>query len=385
MSEPRRAENRAPERTAGRVSFPLTDEQRAQWRPLKRHGWKNNSMVQLTLVRFREFIREPEAVFWTFVFPILLAAGLGIAFRQRGPDKLPIAVIGSAPGSAAVIESLRKDSTLVVESYDDSSGARALRTGKIALLVVPTGARDSIRYVYDRARSEAVNARVIVDRAVQVGAGRVDPVRAADTYVTEKGSRYIDFLIPGLLGMNLMGSSIWGLGFAIVTARSKKLLKRLMATPMSRVQYLLSFLCSRLVFLILEIITLLGFGHFAFGVPLRGSLGTLLLVCLLGALSFGGLGLLSASRARTTEAVSGIMNFIMLPMWIFSGVFFSAANFPRVVQPFIKLLPLTALNDALRANMLEGATLTGITPQIIVIVAWGIVTFVAALKLFRWR
>jgi ABC-type multidrug transport system permease subunit len=385
MSEPRRAENRAPERTAGRVSFPLTDEQRAQWRPLKRHGWKNNSMVQLTLVRFREFIREPEAVFWTFVFPILLAAGLGIAFRQRGPDKLPIAVIGSAPGSAAVIESLRKDSTLVVESYDDSSGARALRTGKIALLVVPTGARDSIRYVYDRARSEAVNARVIVDRAVQVGAGRVDPVRAADTSVTEKGSRYIDFLIPGLLGMNLMGSSIWGLGFAIVTARSKKLLKRLMATPMSRVQYLLSFLCSRLVFLILEIITLLGFGHFAFGVPLRGSLGTLLLVCLLGALSFGGLGLLSASRARTTEAVSGIMNFIMLPMWIFSGVFFSAANFPRVVQPFIKLLPLTALNDALRANMLEGATLTGITPQIIVIVAWGIVTFVAALKLFRWR
>jgi len=185
--------------------------------------------------------------------------------------------------------------------------------------------------------------------------------------------------------MNLMGSSIWGLGFAIVTARSKKLLKRLMATPMSRVQFLLSFLCSRLVFLILEIITLLGFGHYAFGVPLRGSLGTLFLICILGALSFGGLGLLSASRARTTEAVSGIMNFIMLPMWIFSGVFFSAANFPRAVQPFIKLLPLTALNDALRANMLEGARLTGVTPEIIVIVVWGIVTFVAALKLFRWR
>jgi ABC-type multidrug transport system permease subunit len=338
-------------------------------------------MVQLTLVRFREFIREPEAVFWTFVFPILLAAGLGIAFRQRGPDKIAIGVIGGGP----IAESLKKDSTLIVRSVDDSSGARALRTGKIALLVAPTPKPDSVRYVYDRGRSDALTARVVADRAVQAGAGRVDPVRSTDTYVTEKGSRYIDFLIPGLLGMNLMGSSIWGLGFAIVTARSKKLLKRLMATPMSRVQYLLSFLASRLVFLILEVVTLLGFGHFAFGVPLRGSLATLLLICFLGAISFGGLGLLSASRARTTEAVSGIMNFIMLPMWIFSGVFFSSDNFPGAVQPFIKLLPLTALNDALRANMLEGASFAAVSPQLLTILVWGVVTFVAALKLFRWR
>src|SRR6266566_4641953 len=386
MSEPGRLDQGAtPARVPGRIPFPLTEEKRAQWRQLKRRGWKNNSMVQLTLVRFREFIREPEAVFWTFIFPILLAAGLGIAFRQRGPDKVQIGVVANVSGAAAVVEALRKDSTLVVEAYDDSAAARALRTGKIAVLVVPGSAADSVHYVYDRGRSDAVNARVLVDRAVQSGAGRVDPVRASDTYVTEAGSRYIDFLIPGLLGMNLMGSSIWGLGFAIVTARSKKLLKRLMATPMSRAQYLLSFLASRLVFLILEVATLVGFGHWAFGVPLRGSLVTLLLICLLGAISFGGLGLLTASRARTTEAVSGIMNFIMLPMWIFSGVFFSSANFPNVVQPFIKLLPLTAVNDALRANMLEGARFTAVTPQLLVILVWGVVTFFAALKLFRWR
>jgi len=353
--------------------------------PRPRRGFMKSSMVQLTLVRFREFIREPEAVFWTFVFPILLAAGLGIAFRQRGPDKVQVGVITSAPGSSAAVASLKKDSTLVLQTYDDSAGARALRTGKVALLVVPTGHADSIRYVYDRGRSEAVNARVVVDNALQSGAGRANPVRTADTFVTEKGSRYIDFLIPGLLGMNLMGSSIWGLGFAIVTARSKKLLKRLMATPMSRAQYLLSFLASRLVFLILEVVTLLGFGHYAFGVPLRGSLVTLLLICLLGAISFGGLGLLTASRARTTEAVSGIMNFIMLPMWIFSGVFFSSANFPAAVQPFIRMLPLTAVNDSLRANMLEGVSLAAVTPQIVVILVWGVVSFFAALKLFRWR
>ena len=381
MSEPLREAG-----SGKRVPFPLTEEQKArELKPLMRRPFKNRSMVQLTLVRFREFVREPEAVFWTFVFPILLAAGLGIAFRQRGPDKIQVGVIASAPGSTTVVESLKKDSTLVVQTYDDSSGARALRTGKVALLVVPTGKADSVRYVYDRGRSDAVNARVVVDRSVQMGAGRLDPVRATDTYITEKGSRYIDFLIPGLLGMNLMGSSIWGLGFAIVTARSKKLLKRLMATPMSRVQYLLSFLASRLVFLILEIVTLLGFGHYAFGVPLRGSLATLLLICFLAAISFGGLGLLSASRARTTEAVSGIMNFIMLPMWIFSGVFFSSANFPQAVQPFIRLLPLTAVNDALRANMLEGASLATVSPQMLIILVWGIFTFFAALKLFRWR
>src|SRR2546429_609321 len=165
------------------MSDPMPTVSRAQ------RGFRRSSMAQLTLVRFREFIREPEAVFWTFIFPILLAAGLGLAFRQRGPDKLPIGVISSAPGSTAAIESLKKDSTLVVESYDDSSGARALRTGKIALLVIPTGASDSVGYVYDRGRSEAENAHVLADRALQRGAGRIDPVRATDTYITEKGSR----------------------------------------------------------------------------------------------------------------------------------------------------------------------------------------------------
>jgi ABC-2 type transport system permease protein len=351
----------------------------------RKRGFMDHSMVQLTLVRFREFIREPEAVFWTFIFPVLLAAGLGIAFRQRGPDKVQVAVVNDAGASAPLTAWLKADSTLVVQNLDDSAAARALRTGKVALVVLPGSATNDVRLKYDRTRSDAANARVLVDRAIQIGAGRKDPVAVTDTYVTEAGSRYIDFLVPGLLGMNLMGSSIWGLGFAIVTARSKKLLKRLMATPMSRAQYLLSFLCSRLIFLVLEVATLLGFGHFAFGVPLRGSLVTLLLICFLGAISFGGLGLLTASRARTTEAVSGIMNFIMLPMWIFSGVFFSSANFPRVVQPFIKILPLTALNDALRANMLEGVSFAAVGPEMIVIVIWGIVTFFVALKLFRWR
>jgi ABC-2 type transport system permease protein len=353
--------------------------------------FSDRSLVQLTLVRFREFIRQPEAVFWTFVFPILLAVGLGLAFRSRAPERLKVAVISSGAGSASstkIRKALAADSTLEVQFVDDSAGARALRTGKVALLIAPKSgslANGSVDYVYDPQRSESRTARLIADRALQSGAGRVDPVKTTERTVTEKGSRYIDFVIPGLLGMNLMGSGIWGIGFAIVDSRGKRLLKRFMATPMSRAEYLMSFLLSRLFFLILEVATLLGFGALAFGVPLRGSLLELSLICLLSALAFGGLGLLIASRAKTVEGVSGLMNFVMLPMWIFSGVFFSSSNFPDVVQPVIKALPLTAVNDALRANMLEGTPITALGLEMAVIGAWLIVSFVLALKLFRWR
>ena len=344
----------------------------------------DRSLVQLTLVRFREFVRQPEAVFWTFVFPILLAVGLGLAFRSKAPDKPKIGIVASTPQSQSILSSLRKDSSIVVEELSDSAGARAVRTAKIALLVVPdTGGH--VRYVYDPTRNESANARLLADRAIQVGAGRTDPIAVTERKVMEKGSRYIDFVIPGLLGMNLMGSGVWGIGFAIVDSRGKRLLKRFMATPMSRAEYLLAFLLSRLVFLVLEVVTLLGFGAVAFGVPLRGSLLQLAAICLLSALAFSALGLLIAARAKTVEGVSGLMNLVMMPMWIFSGVFFSSSNFPAVVQPLIKLLPLTSVNDALRANMLEGTQITALGVEMAVIVGWLLISFVAALKLFRWR
>lgn len=348
-----------------------------------RKSFGDRSIVQLTLARFRGFIREPEAVFWTFVFPILLAVGLGVAFRSRAPEQPHIGVL-VAGDSNTLMEALKRDSSLKVEVMDDSAAARALRTGKIAILAKITGPT-SVEYTYDSARGEAAMARLLVDRAIQRAAGRTDPVVVAERKVTERGSRYIDFVLPGLLGMNLMGSGIWGIGFAIVDQRGKKLLKRFMATPMSRAEYLASFMFSRLFWLVLEVVTLLGFGALAFGVPLRGSFTALALICLLSALAFAGMGLLIASRARTTEGVSGLMNLVMLPMWIFSGVFFSSSNFPNAVQPVIKLLPLTAVNDALRANMLEGASLASLSGEMLVIAGWLVVSFVLALRLFRWR
>ena len=352
--------------------------------PRRPRRLRDSSLAQLTLVRYREFLREPEAVFWVFVFPVLLAAGLGIAFRNRPAEKQHVAVLSTAPGAAPLATALRSDSSLTVDVLDDSAAARALRTGEVALVVAPQ-VGGAVSYRYDDTRPEARAARLIADAAVQRAAGRQDPVTVADQHIRERGSRYIDFVIPGLLGMNLMGSGIWGIGFAIVDARKKKLLKRLIATPMPKPEYLASFLLSRLTMLFFEVVTLLGFGALIFGVPLRGSYLELAFICLVASLTFGAMGLLVASRARTVEGASGLMNLVMLPMWVFSGVFFSASNFPKTMQPFIQALPLTAVNNALRANMLQGAGLGHVAGELGIALAWLVVSFLLALKLFRWK
>ena len=362
------------------------DSPRPMMRPASdaRRPWHERSLVQLTLVRFREFLREPEAVFWTFVFPVLLAVGLGIAFRNKPADAVAVAVVIHTPADVALATRLAGSPGLRVERLDDSAAARALRTGEIALVVVRR--RDAAtEYRFDDTRPEGRSARFLVDDAVQRGAGRRDPIVVSERHVREKGSRYIDFVVPGLLGMNIMAGGIWGLGFAIVEARRRNLLKRLVSTPMPRAEYLASFLFSRLVFLLLEVAMILGCSMLFFGVPVRGSVAQLVVVCLVSALSFGGLGLLIAARARTTEGVSGLMNLAMMPMWVLSGVFFSSSNFPRSTQPFIQALPLTATNNALRATMLQGAPWSAVLPSLAIVAAWGVVCFVVALRIFRWR
>src|SRR5881628_3324222 len=342
---------------------------------------RDHPLVQLTLARMREFYREPEAIFWVFGFPIVLAFALGIAFRNRGPGELKVAVLRAA-GDSAVASALDGSAALAAGVLDSATASLQLRTGRIALLVVPG---DPVVYRYDSTRTESRLARLEADDVLQRARGRADAARVADQRVTEPGSRYIDFLIPGLLGMNLMGSGLWGVGFSVVQARTKKLLKRFMATPMRRSHYLTSFVLSRLLFLFLEIAALVGFGWLMFRVGVRGSLGSLALVTVLGALSFAGLGMLVASRARTIEAVSGLMNLVMLPMWILSGTFFSYARFPDAMQPFVKALPLTALNDALRAVMIDGTALTRLGAPLAIVAAWGLISFGIALKIFRWR
>jgi ABC-2 type transport system permease protein len=337
-----------------------------------------SSLYQLTSARFRLFFREPEAVFWIFFFPILLAVGLSIAFRNRPADVLQV-----AGTTAQLTQALSSDKGLTAITLDEAAGVKALATGKILLLAIqrPGG----VDFAYDNTNPDARTAKLLADRALEKAAGQQASVQIIDRQVHETGSRYIDFVIPGLLGMNLMSSAIWGLGFAIVEARQKKLLKRLVASPMPRWQYLASFLLSRLLLLVIEVVVFLGFARLVFGVPFRGPLWQLGLVCILASMSFSALGLLIASRAKTMEAASGLMNVVMLPMWILSGVFFSASRFPNVIQPFIRALPLTATIDALRGNMLQGMPLTHLALPVATLLAWLLVSFTISLRIFRWR
>jgi ABC-2 type transport system permease protein len=352
----------------------------------ERRPWTAHPLVQLTMVRYREFLREPEAVFWVFVFPVLLAAGLGVAFRSRPADRTAVAVAGPDSTAGAVAGALGRSPELRVMRLAVPAAADSLRMGSVALVVMADRWPDrQVEYRYDETRPESRAARLLVDDALQRAAGRADPLTARDERVVEAGARYIDFVVPGLLGMNLMGSGIWSVGFAIVDARRKRLLKRLIATPMSRAEYLASFILSRLSLLVIEVGTLLGFALLVFGVPFHGSVWTLTLICVLSSLAFTSLGLLIASRVATVEGVSGMANLVMLPMWIFSGVFFSASRFPDAAQPLIRILPLTAVIDALRANILRGAGLGGIVPELLIITAWLVLSFPLALRLFRWK
>jgi ABC-2 type transport system permease protein len=339
----------------------------------------NYPLVQLTLTRVREFAREPEAVFWAVFFPILLAAGLGIAFSGR-----PATVLKVAAASPEIARALQAEPGLDVTELPIDAARIALRDGKVALVAEPADG-GGVTYRFDDTNPEGRTARMLADATVQRAAGRSDPVVATDTMVRDPGSRYIDFLIPGLVGIGIMSNAVWGLGFSIVDTRRRKLTKRLIATPMSRMHYLMSYLLWRKIVLVIEVAIPIGFGAIAFGVPIRGSVIDIIILSLLGSLSFSAIGLLVASRARTIEAVSGLTNLVIMPMWIVSGVFFSAQRFPELVQPLIRLLPLTAFIDAMRGILLQGANLAQFPREIATLAFWLIVPFALALKIFRWR
>ena len=344
----------------------------------------------LLWARILELKREPEVVFWVFVFPLLLAAGLGIAFRNKPADITSVVVI-DGPGAQKTLAMLQSPSgknssnknPVRASVLDRDAALKAFHFGKFDL-AIESNPDGSYTYYYDPARPESVLSRAEIDAQLQSAAGRKDALATSAQSSSEPGSRYIDFLIPGLLGMNLMNSGMWGVGFALVEMRQRKLLKRFVATPMRRSDFLLALTSSRLVLMVIEVGLLLSFGVLVFHMPMQGSILAVLLLGSLGAVAFGGVGLLTACRAQKIETVSGLINVVMMPMWIFSGVFFSYQRFPAITHPFIKALPLTALNDALRSTILEGATLSSQSGRLLVLAIWGGVSFVLALRWFRW-
>ena len=345
-------------------------------------------MWQLVISRLREFLREPEAVFWVYGFPIVMVVALGIAFRNKPVEIITVDVVNNGAADWALM-ALAEDERFKTVENSEAAARQRLRTGKTDLVVtVRSESIDASKrhfdFLYDATKPASELARNTADDFLQRAAGRQDVATASDEIMEEPGGRYIDFLVPGLLGMSLMGGGLWGVGFVTVDMRIRKLLKRFLATPMKKSQFLGGIMISRLAFMVPEVLILLVFARYAFDVRIHGSLIDVLLLIFLGALAFSGLGLLVASRANTIEAVSGLMNLVMLPMWMLSGIFFSSERFPDAAQPFIKALPLTPLNDMLRAVMLEGSSLVNHLPQIGILSAWGIITFALALRWFRW-
>jgi ABC-2 type transport system permease protein len=339
-----------------------------------------SALFELTVYRLKEFLREPDAVFWVLVFPLLLTLALGFAFREKAPDRIPVGV-GQGPFAQRHLLALQKSPALQARIYPEREGREELRRGRISLLV--DGSEQPV-YRFDPTRPESRTARVEVDSALQAGAGRRDAFVAKEEHVTEQGSRYIDFLVPGLIAMNLMGTGMWSISFAVVNARLKKLLKRFLATPMRKSTFLAAQFLARLVFLVGEVAVVTMFAWLVFGVAIRGPVLLFCLLCLLGGAAFAGIGILVSSRAKTLEAVSGLMNLVMMPMWICSGVFFSYERFPDAVKPIIRALPLTALADALRAVMNDGFGVAAVVPQIVNLIVWTVVSFAIGLRIFRW-
>src|SRR5581483_7656586 len=247
--------------------------------PIKRMQTAKNGRwsgyVHLLLARLRELQREPEVVFWVFVFPLLLAVGLGVAFRNKPADVTAVVVVAS-PQAGKVVEMLHEQQpSMKVKVLEREMAKQAFRLGKYDLVVEPRA--EGVQYDYDPARTESVLAHEQVNNALQVAAGRKDVLPANSVASSEPGSRYIDFLIPGLLGMNLMNSGMWGIGFALVDMRQRKLLKGFVATPMRRSDFLLALTSSRLVLMIIEVGLLLGFGILFFHMRVTGSIPSILL------------------------------------------------------------------------------------------------------------
>lgn len=339
-------------------------------------------MMQLVVARLKEFYREPEAIFWVYGFPILMTVALGVAFREQPEQTFRVEVIG--PQAEVAKAALKEDDRFRLGESDEAAAKERLRTGRTDLVVTANDTKQ-FDYLFVPTRPESQLARNEVDLVLQSAAGRVNAAEVTSTELNAPGGRYIDFLIPGLLGMGLMGGGLFGIGFVVVDMRLRKLLKRFLATPMRKTDFLASLMISRLIFMVPEVLILLVFAWLVFGVQIAGNPLTVIFFILLGAVSFAGLGLLIACRAKTLETVSGLMNLVMLPMWVLSGIFFSRERFPDFLQPVIRLLPLTALNDALRGVMLEGTGLFSLAHETIVLAVWGVVSFVVSLRFFRWH
>jgi ABC-2 type transport system permease protein len=342
-----------------------------------------SSLVQLVLARWRNFYRVPENLFWMFLFPVIMALVLGMAFREGHPEPVRIAVVRGA-GSDAIYAAFSQSKDANAVLVDEAEALTQLRSAAVDLVIQPAAPGQPRRYRFDPGREQGRLARIVADDLVQRSQGRVDPTRVHDETVRAVGERYIDFAIPGLLGLSIMTFGL-GIPLAIAEMRSRQLLKRLAVSPMPRTHFLLSLVIQRSLLLLVQLPMLLVVVWLMFGVRNRGSYFLLYACCLLGTAVFTSIGTLAAARVRSLHTARGVTDLIRLPMMIACGVFFSIDRLPMVVRPLVRLLPLSALIESLRAVMNHGAGVSSITQPLTIVTAWGLVSLTATVAFFRWQ
>jgi ABC-2 type transport system permease protein len=344
----------------------------------------NNSLVQLIIVQFKTFFREPAVLFWAVLFPIIMAWVLGIAFSNKGESLSTVYVISDSvipekiTGEKVLGEASGNVYKIRFQKASEEEAIRAVKRGLITLFIEVRN--DSLIYHFDPRNADAQLTHLVLERSmagVSSTNTSIDPLQST-------GTRYIDFLIPGMIALGIMNSCIWGIGWTLVENRMKKLLRRMVATPLKKTAFFTSHMITRIVLGTLETILLIVFSYFYFGTRITGSIPAFIVVFLAGIFAFGGIAILMASRTSKAEVASGLVNAITLPMMILSGIFFNYHNFPDWAIPIIQALPLTLVADSIRSIFIEGAGLFDVLRPVLILCAIGLTAFAAGLRAFKW-
>ena len=369
---------------------------------------------QLITALFLEIIREPGVLFWGILFPILMSLGLGLAFTKKTDVIRKVAIININERSAGGSESSDVAGFLLNNCQKNVSGEsgtwrwkytikdaklgnsvflfynmkwddaiRFLKRGTINVLLL--GIKDSVEYHFDPMNPDA--QLTYLKLSTILGKGTVQPVHGNSEIkpLTVAGTRYIDFLVPGLIAMGVMMSSMWGISYGIIEKRSKKLLRRLVATPMKKSHFLIALITVRIVMNFIESSVLFLFALITFKMTIQGNISALIAMFLAGNIAFAGIAVFVSSHTSNTEVGNGLINFVVFPMMVLSGIFFSYQNFPDWSLPVIRNLPLTMLTDGIRSIFNEGAGYHEVAFPMLILLATGIFFFSVGLKIFKWH
>lgn len=349
-------------------------------------------LKELILMNFKEFYREPGIIFWAILFPIILAIGLGFAFSENANLTRKVALVKSSLISSEKHSMLQNNS--FIEAGNNEMGIttyhllevnwegaiQMIKKGKTSI-IIQLG-KDSLTYHFDPSNPEAKLAYLQLSNTLDGDSAEINSGNV--NVLSQTGTRYIDFLLPGLLGMGIMMNCMWGVSYSNVNKRSKMLLRRMVATPMRKTYYILAQFIARLLLSLLEGTLLFTITYLVFEVPITGSIAGILLLYITGNFAFTGIAMLTSSRTSNPQVANGLINLVILPMMLLSGIYFSYHNFPEPVITIIELLPLTLIVNDMRAIFLEGAGFASIIPVSLVLTGVGVVFFVMGLRIYKW-